>query len=782
MKTICFVLSLCIWSNFAVAATSEYFVENKGQVKDQYDRPRNDIQYTLRLNGIVVHIGNGALHYQVASHELAVCKEHQNVRIYRADVELINSDKYAKVRPVEKQAYYETYYTGDNNGNKANGFSRIVYQNVYPSIDWVLYIKDGHLEQDFIVRSGGDASQIHLRYSGFSSLKTDNLGNLIASTKLLDIVERAPQCKSFSGKHISAGYVVNGNDVRFKVARSDNGMIIDPSIVWGTYYGIDTALTSANCLATHQGSVYLAGVTSSAANNIATVGAHQVIYGGGQNDAFLVKLDTDGVTRLWATYYGGTGNDEAHGLACNANGDIYMAGTTSSPNNIATAGSQQFAYADSADGFLVKFNSAGSRQWGTYCGGMKAEQVTSVCVDNSGNIIIGGITASASGIATAVYQPALAGNADAFLVKYNNSGARLWGTYYGGAAYDIGQAVCVDASGNIYLSGATQSTTNIATAGAYQVALLGLSDAFVAKFSAAGARLWATYYGGEQDDDAMSLACDKNNNVFISGYTSSTTGIASPHAYQTTNGGGWTDVFLAKFNSSGAREWATYYGSNGDETLQENCLSTDDSGYAYIYGTTNSTVGIATPNAGQPAFGGDISDGFVARFNSAGERAGATYYGGSAKESAYGCIFDNGYLYAAGSSYSVNNMTTPGTFKPSFTGGGYHTATLAKFSFAGDTAVPNGVHSLDSRETTFPAFVYPNPNKGIFTLSAKINNGNKMEIEVLNILGVVLFRSEKTITSPNFEMQVDLSMLPAGRYLAKLRSNNKSSSIPFVKD
>src|SRR5205807_2269372 len=161
-----------------------------------------------------------------------------------------------------------------------------------------------------------------------------------------------------------------------------------------------------------------------------------------------------------------------------------------------------------------------------------------ISTDASGSIYIIGRTLSATGIATSgAYQTSNAGNFDVFLAKFSSSGSRTWATYYGGSDDDEGYGVSIDGSGNVYVTGNARSTSGIATSGAYQTSYKGgfvLGDAFVSKFSNSGSLIWATYYGGSNDDLGNGICTDASGNIFISGYTSSSNGIATSGAYQTS--------------------------------------------------------------------------------------------------------------------------------------------------------------------------------------------------------------------------------------------------------
>jgi hypothetical protein len=275
----------------------------------------------------------------------------------------------------------------------------------------------------------------------------------------------------------------------------------------------------------------------------------------GSGDAFLVKFNSSGV-KQWGTYFGGISADEGNSCTIDALGNIYMTGVTFSSSGIATAGAHQTANAGYTDAFLVKFNSSGVRQWGTYYGGVGPDDGFSCTTDASGNVYMTGQAQqqmAASGIATpGSHQSAYGGGYnDAFLVKFDSNGFRQWGTYYGGSLGDSGNSCTIDAFGNIYMTGWTQSSTGIATAGAVKIVISGPSDVYLVQFDLNGVRQSGTYYGGGDIDIASSCATDASGNIYITGHTQSNSGIATAGAHQTVDGGvgsSYNDAFLVKFN------------------------------------------------------------------------------------------------------------------------------------------------------------------------------------------------------------------------------------------
>ena len=405
------------------------------------------------------------------------------------------------------------------------------------------------------------------------------------------------------------------------------------TIQWATYYGGSSDELGLSIAVDTTGNVLISGSTTST-SGIATTGAYQTLYGGYGSglsgfygDAFVAKFNSSG-SRIWATYYGGSAEDEARGIITDNSGNIFITGRTSSTSGIASFGSYQSSFGGGTDDvFLVKFSPSGVRIWATYYGGSNADEGNGIAKDASDNLIITGITTSSSGIATSsTFQTSYGGGAsagDAFVAKFNSSGAIQWATYYGGSPIDAGWSIATDTSNNILITGKTNSTSGIATTGAYQTSFAGgtsgvIGDAFIVKFNSTGSRLWATYYGGSADDQAKSIITDNIGNIFITGGTLSTTGIASSGVYQTSFGGGTLggDAFVAKFNSSGAIQWATYYGGSSEDVGRS--AAVDASGNIFITGGTSSTSQIATSGAYQTTYGGTTSgvfgDAFVSAF------------------------------------------------------------------------------------------------------------------------------------------------------------------------
>ena len=572
----------------------------------------------------------------------------------------------------------------------------------------------------------------------------------------------------------------------------------------GTYYGGVGGYINGDAgfsVATdHSGNVYLAGKTLMP-SGIASGGFQDTIGGG--TDAFLVKFNSAGV-RQWGTYYGGSGDDVGSSVATDTADNVYLGGTTTSTNlplpikrkeagpfwagtvvNDASIGTVAWSNPSNAQGgnddnlyavtgiltppgtapgaisnYLKATNFGAIIPSGGIVTGIKVgiedKALGIVGIDYKVNLVVDNIIQSNAdnkakadtigifeslkiygdsvdtwslhlkkadvenpgfGVAISVtksvagsdvpetisvdrmsitvyytldtnaFQPTIGGGGrDAFLVKFDSAGNRLWSTYYGGEGQDYGYGVAVDTSGNVYMSGETGSKSfGIASTSAYQNKLGGGSDAFIVKFNDRGNRLWGTYYGGKKNESNImndlgtagsSVATDEKGNVYLAGYTGSDSGIATTGAYQST---GVYDDFLVKFSSIGERLWATYYGGQAAyEEITINSVATDASGNVYLTGGTYSPGSSLASDGFQNSLIGTENT-FLVNFDSSGNRICATYFGKKHNEGSAVAVDKAGNIYLAGSTQDTSGIATAGAHQRSY-GGGAYDAFLRKFA------------------------------------------------------------------------------------------------------
>jgi hypothetical protein len=629
------------------------FIENKGQISNAA------VDYKLQARDVTVYVSNTGLHYQWANGAIG------KVETYRMDVVLQGSNKKAGAIATGKQDYSEHYYLGGQRISSSS-FSKITYANVYPNIDWVVYIKGAQLEYDFIVHPGGDPDNIKLKYKGATQLQLNN-GALTARTPFGTVTEQAPYSYSVnSKKKLQSAFCLKADILSFKVERAHDTYVIDPLLGWSTYYGYSQQDQVTSMTTDAAGNIYIAGLTQST-SNIASTGAYKDTINGVQ-DAFIAKFNAAG-QRLWATYYGGNGSQDMFtSITCDGSGNVYAGGTTNSATGIGTPTAYDMTYGGGTDVMLVKLNSSGQLIWGTYYGGVGTEQGGYIAYDHAYNIYICGSTTTSTSADIAdgvnIHQNNIApGGANGFLAKFDSAGQRIWGTYYCGNNTAFSTIHC-DINHNVYAAGATRATTGIHTANAHDTTFGGgpVPDGFVVKFDSAGSREWGTYFGGPNTDNIRFLCTDLHNHLYISGSTGSGAEIATSGSFKDTINAG-TDGFLARMDVvTGVVNWSTYYGGDGTDDVR--CIAVKDESRIIIGGITQSSTGIATIGSMNDTIASPSDDGFIAIFDSSGTPSYGSYFGGIAQENITGIAFtDTGNIYIAGNTASLSGVATPGSFK-----------------------------------------------------------------------------------------------------------------------
>ena len=629
------------------------FIENKGQIVDQNQKENKEVKYLLNTSGFNVQIRNNGFSYDVYEiKEAPLNKENSTFyknstlennqqefpkklliyNFHRIDINFLNANTNSKLIAEDQSSDYDNFFNishapeGITNVHK---YRKVTYKNIYNNIDVEFFIpKDSTkvVEYNFIIRPGGKISDIQLKFNGAKTNLIDN--KIRMKVKFGEMEEIIP----FSWKEN------NGKKEAIKI----------------TYNEISKNTYSFNS------NIDISNKT--------------------------IVIDPTPI-RLWGTFYGTGGNTyEGYHLSTDNMDNVYYSGSTSNPSNIATSGSFQASLNGTYDGFLVKFNTNGQRLWGTYYGGSNVDNILATDIRNN-FIVITGATQSSNNIATTGthninYTPGNGSNFnknDCFVAKFNLDGIRIWGTYFGGESKDDPRSITIDNNNNIILIGNTYSLTGISTPGSFKenrtqpVNINAIGEGFISKFNESGNLIWSTYYGL---CEIRGVDTDSNLNIFISGDTESenvnpyiaTTGTHQPIYSYNSSGSSYHDSFIGKFNPNGQRQWGTYFGGYGAEYNFN--LKIDLENNIYISGYTRSSELISTLNSHQEVFGG-ISDAYLAKFNQNGNIIWGTYYGGTSGEQSQQYTIDiNSYdeIFLSGSTRSVNNISTTGTYAETLNG------------------------------------------------------------------------------------------------------------------
>jgi hypothetical protein len=559
-------------------------------------------------------------------------------------------------------------------------YAQVRYREVYRGIDLVYYGRQGRLEYDFVVGPGGRTRQIRLGIEGAGSMRVEGEGDLVLAVGEGEVRLQRPEAYQWVGgvrRQVAARYAVVGKrEVGFQVGDYDSSqpLIIDPVLSYSTYLGGTGGDTAYGIAVDSSGCAYVTGTTGSRDFPL-TSAVQTVNYGIG--DVFVAKLNPAGTGLIYSTYLGGGGQDTATSIAIDSSGNAYIAGFTYSTYFPVTTDAVQSDYAGDGDGFVAKLSATGSTLvYASYIGGSGPDFVRGVAVDSSGNAYLVGSTYSTDFPVVDFLQIGNVGDSDAFVAKVSPSGAGLiYSTYLGGSKADFGQAIAVDASGNVYVSGYTYSS-DFPTQNAFQSSRAGGADVFVTELNAAGtALIYSTYLGGSGQDRALGMAIDAVGSVYLTGDTYSTDFPTTPNAVQLYNHG-QGDIFVSKLNPGG---WGLVYSTllGGSDTDQADGVAVDSSGNAYVTGFTRS-ADFPTVSPLQKILGifgasscGGIScaDALVLKLRSSGQLVYSTYLGGSGSESGWAIAVDSsGQAYLAGSTTSGNFPGIAGASQGEFAG------------------------------------------------------------------------------------------------------------------
>ena len=454
---------------------------------------------------------------------------------------------------------YNNYFIGKDKSEWASDckiFGAVTYKNVYPNID-VRYYSDGEkLKYDFIVKPGGNPAAIAMRYDGGVTLNIKNK-ELIIGTSVGDVKELAPysyQSGIKGSSEVNTRYEINDNVVTFKVEKYDHAatLIIDPQIIFVSLTGSTSDNWGYTATPGPDGSFFAGGISFGSGYPV-SAGAFQTQFNGGVTeggvggvDIAIFKFSPDGSQRVYATYIGGSGNEQPHSMIADASGNLVIAGRSNSPNYPILSG----------------ISSAG----GNY-------DIVVTKLNAAGNAIIGSVKFGGSNDDGVNIRPKNVGVTGADRLRRN----------YGD---DARSEVILDASNNVYVASCTQSS-NFPVLNAAQAIFGGLQDGVILKFTPTLSSLFfSTYFGGSGDDACFVAAISPTTqNLYVGGATSSTNlpGNTAGSLYATSQGS--IDGFVTTLSLNGASfTKTTYLGTNAIDLVYG--LKFDRFGFPYVMGTT----------------------------------------------------------------------------------------------------------------------------------------------------------------------------------------------------
>jgi Secretion system C-terminal sorting domain/Beta-propeller repeat len=565
---------------------------------------------------------------------------------------------------------------------------------------------------------------------------------------------------------------------------------------WGTYFG-DERYGLQDSKVDSQGNLYIVGIINSR-NLITTIystpNSHQPNYGGGLSDGFIAKFNTFGQL-TWASYFGGEGNDIISGIDIDSSDNIYLLGYTDSLTNIASVGAFQSNLAGDTDFFISSFSNNGTLLWCTYYGGDNLEggfqdfnsnllsstdKRVFISHDKGNDFYIAGYSSSENLGTSGTFQPQL-GESNQIISKFDNSGVRIWSTYYNVITNYITDISATE--NELYVRGKSidcsithPPNSYCGTSNGYQPIPLNCIDSFLSKFSSNGQRIWGTYYCGFGVVTSNSVKAF-HDKVYISGQSFNTL-VTTPGAFQETSPNEF-GPYLVQFNPNGTRNWGTYNGTNtgfpanGGGGFATN-ISLDNIGNVYLSGVTVLHSNIATTGAYQSGFT-DARSGYISKFDATGNKIWGSYYGGS--------LFENDLIihpysrnfYLVGSTSSTDSMTTPNCLQPNFTiidtenvGEYPQNIFIAHFE-------PNDLSTATNKLDAITLF--PNPNTGNFTLQG--NFTGDLALTIYDNQGRNVF-SQETVSFQGKNTVAIASKLSSGIYFVKVFNDNVAKTYKMI--
>ncbi len=735
------ILLLAVPLRAAMQRSTSPFIANAGQLTDQHGAPNTDVRYLLHRPGLNLQLRADGFSYDLHRFEGDAWHFH------RIDVEVVGADPAVAMHAEAPQPL--RYFHRD----ARTGHARITCKDILPHIDLVFQLDDsGMPKYDFVVRPGGHASNIRLRYHG-AATQLHGDGSLVLSTTLGPVTERIPLAYvQGTEKPVAAHYHLHADgSVGIAAQGIPQGatLVIDPTIAWGTYLGGE-GLDRGSAVAVDPTGVYVAGDTRST-TMIATAGAHQGTLAGNK-DVLLARYGHGGEL-IWCTYFGGSGNDEARAIAL-LNGAIHITGSTMSSSGMATAGAHQAVHGGAEDAFLARFTLDGALEWCTYFGGSGDDAANAIAAHDGLLWITGGTDSDGLGT-QGTHQQQRGGGTDAFISAFDLLGQLVRSSYFGGVDNENAQAIAANATA-VYITGATRSSGSMTTPGAHSTEFCSNNRmAYLARFDVNAVREWSTYAGCGLDLEGRALAL-WHDTIYVAGSCFEGSGLGTTGTYQPFTPGSW-DGFVQKFEPTGTRVWGTYFGGASNDQL--NTMALDGAGL-YIAGRTASTANIATSNAHQSSYGGGTNDAFVARLSHQGTRDWGSFYGGTFGEEVYGSFVFSDGVYITGSTGSMNAIAQPGAQQE--TSGGLIDAFVARFSTWGV-----GLDEITSDPSHLS--IHPNPAHDVVELRTTPDH-EPSEMFIHDAQGRLLHRA--VIALPDGRATLQLGHLPAGLHLISLHGMN----------
>jgi gliding motility-associated-like protein len=587
------------------AQTTLEFVKNNGQWDGDFSyrsiTGTGDIY--LQKNAITYVLGEQGAMDKIDAYKHAQIKNPPTIK-YHTYRMIFENSLTPSIKEKRIQKHYYNYFLGNDSTRWKSGIHPALtldYEGLYDGIDMHLYSEGKNLKYDFIVAPHKDPSQIRLKFEGADKVSLAKGGSLVITTSVGNVTELKPVVYQYSGEErvsVPCNYVLRNNTISFEFSKDYDHtlpLVIDPTVVFCTFSGSTADNWGFTATYDAAGNMYTGGFASDVLGGSFPVstGAFQTTYGGGSGstgskyrcDMAIMKISSDGTTKVYATYLGGNDNDQPHSMIVDGSNNLVIAGRTYSANYPTTTTAFDRTYNGGGDLVITKLNATGTGLIGsTFVGGSSDDCVnytaiefdggnlkhnygddarSEVILDKDGNVYVASCTFSSDFPTQSPVQGALAGGQDAVLLKMNeNLSTMLFSTYYGGTNDDAGYVLVLNkAQDAIFMGGGTMSTDFPTTSGTFRPAFIGgTTDGYIIKVSNGPAYTLqrATHIGANGYDQVYGVAIDNNDDLYMMGQT---LGGGFPVSAGVYNNPGSSQFVMKMDNNLNAPIYSTVYGS-----------------------------------------------------------------------------------------------------------------------------------------------------------------------------------------------------------------------------